>query len=513
MKTLILTILVSISICQKWTQIIFNVPPTPSPRTTVTLYQAIENKIIVYGGVGPGIVYNDLWQYDVVTSKWVGLNVSGAPSPRDSGVVQISSNNEIFILGGFVSGTAQLEAWKFNMASVTWTQLSSAPVRVGVPSVYDESQQQILILLDLAVVSYNVQSNSWQTLQLANPRPSNRNWTSVALLKRTREVFMFGGYAGNLLRKYSIDTNTWTQILKTNPWPSPRYRHCMQISSQEELVIFGGYDSVNFLADTWVFNIASSVWRRLTSLEFFRPSARMSPACQLTKNDEFIVMFGMRSAVEYLNDVWMFSLYNGTSPRQVASSVVSSVVGSQSSPASYGTSTSSDQIVSDEIVESNSQSSSSSKTNQNNKELVSTTILDSTRLIIYIVGGAVLLIVIACQRRSRKKQSEEEENSNATTTTMTNYTTTTNNSDSTLMTTSFGLSIPGYLLQKYGVNLRPVKEIARGGFGKVYVGEVLDMKGFQVGTKIVIKTLLASNQGLTQKHLDVFYQEVQSWSY
>ena len=91
---------------------------------------------------------------------------------------------------------------------------------------------------------------------------------------------------------------------------------------------------------------------------------------------------------------------------------------------------------------------------------------------------------------------------------MTSVTSTLSNmTETTLMTTSYGLSVPGYLRQEYE-DLKPIKEIASGGFGEIYLGEIQDMKGFETGMKVVMKTLRTSDKRFSKKQLDMFYQEV-----
>ena len=162
---------------------------------------------------------------------------------------------------------------------------------------YDREREQILILGSPSL-SYNLTFDQWRTLPTANPTPFPRSGASVVFVKRTREVFLFGGYTNvyfDELWKYSIDSNAWTQIQKVNPlvWPVARSGHCLEITSSGEIVMFGGYSSSNqYLSDVWLFNVTTNSWRQITPLGSSIPSGRSYPGCEIAKTDQLIVMFG-----------------------------------------------------------------------------------------------------------------------------------------------------------------------------------------------------------------------------
>ncbi len=79
-------------------------------------------------------------------------------------------------------------------------------------------------------------------------------------------------------------------------------------------------------------------------------------------------------------------------------------------------------------------------------------------------------------------------------------------SGTTYVGTEMGLSIPGYLELNYGVDYRPKKVIARGGFGTVSMADALNSRLQAYGKEVVVKEM--DQRAINDKNTALFLQEV-----
>ena len=79
-------------------------------------------------------------------------------------------------------------------------------------------------------------------------------------------------------------------------------------------------------------------------------------------------------------------------------------------------------------------------------------------------------------------------------------------SNMTIVNTNMGLSIPAYMKFACDVDVRPVRELARGAFGVVHVAEPLNLDLRRQYQQIVMKQLIKKSP--TESDLQLFFQEV-----
>ncbi len=133
---------------------------------------------------------------------------------------------------------------------------------------------------------------------------------------------LFGGSDGEALNQtWSLDPNTgaWTQL---HPPLSPHARADAMLaydSRAAALVLFGGWyetpdGSYHRLADTWVFFVTNATWvQRNPGVS---PSPRSDAAVAYDDTEGVTLIFGGFDGVNYLGDTWYYSFHSDTwSPR------------------------------------------------------------------------------------------------------------------------------------------------------------------------------------------------------
>ena len=91
----------------------------------------VNNKVQLFGGVGPDGANNQMWDYDMTTDTWE-LQSGGKTSPggrQCHAMVASDVAGKIWVLGGDddSGGAAFKDVWEFDVATKEWTQLDDLP--------------------------------------------------------------------------------------------------------------------------------------------------------------------------------------------------------------------------------------------------------------------------------------------------------------------------------------------------------------------------------------------------
>lgn len=85
--------------------------------------------------------------------------------------------------------------------------------------------------------------------------------------------------------------NIWKNIKFSGEPPCPRWGHTTTlIEEKNELFVFGGYEGVNMLQDSFYFDLEKFVWKKV-EMKGDLPSSRAGHSCTLF-NKSKIMLFG-----------------------------------------------------------------------------------------------------------------------------------------------------------------------------------------------------------------------------
>ena len=106
-----------------WTQIHDGTGTAPPARYIHSVNITGDN-LYVFGGVIPGLSYNDTWKFDLTTNTWSQLSTTGTtPSARRVSDA-IIYNNKLYIFGGINgSGTYINDLWELNLSTLEWNEI------------------------------------------------------------------------------------------------------------------------------------------------------------------------------------------------------------------------------------------------------------------------------------------------------------------------------------------------------------------------------------------------------
>jgi len=251
--------------------------PAPSPRGGHTMVYDITNEVIIlFGGTdGIGSYLGDTWVYNVGAMTWTEMSATGIPgvdkpSPRAGhGMTTRVFDENAFLFGGYDGINYFQDSWEYDYITDTWTKLSlttNPSAREGHAMVNDASNNKIILFggfdgthykQDTWIYDYSLPTPDWSQ---RNPttKPEARMGHAMAWKNFYSEIYLFGGYDGNIYRsdlwKYDHSTNTWAW--QTPPssggTPSERSEHSMIYaqSPSNDLFLFGGWDSDEYMPNT-----------------------------------------------------------------------------------------------------------------------------------------------------------------------------------------------------------------------------------------------------------------------
>jgi len=356
----------------QWTQL----APTDGPPPVRAGHTAVTdplNNMIVFAGFASGIggppMYNDVWVLSdadgsVSPSAWTQLTPAGAlpaARARHSAVYDPNTNSMTIFGGDLAVGycfAQSNDVWVLANANglggpPAWTQLTPAgalpTVREGHSAVYDGANNRMIVLggemlgcpfdpnpeiwvLDNANGAGG--TPSWTQLSpAAGAAPDARAWHSAIYDSTNNRMIIFGGYTSAgpqndvwvLANANGLGGEpTWTQLMPAAPLPPVRSNHsAVYDPSANAMTIFGGGTSTGLADDVWVLANANGLGGPPTWTQQQPTGAPPVPrylhsAVLNLSTDRMTVFGGLDTAASGLNDTWVLAL-NATTNSLVSS--------------------------------------------------------------------------------------------------------------------------------------------------------------------------------------------------
>ena len=303
----------------------------PSKRYGHTaIYDPVRDRMVVFGGTY-GNPFNDVWAFSLSGSpNWSALTPAGSPPSRRDGHTAIYDpvRDRMVVFGGSGPGIDN-DVWALSLAgNPAWSALNPAgsqpPARSDHTAIYDPVRDRMLVfggygLNDVWALSL-AGSPAWSALTPAGSPPSaRRGHTAIYDPVRDRMV-VFGGFG------LSLNNDVWALSLAGSPaWselapagspPSARYGHgAIYDPVRDRMVVFGGGGALNY-NDVWALSLAgSTAWSALAPNPN-PPSAGSDDTAIYDPVRDRMVVFGGGGSGS-LDDVWALS-WDQTTPTLLA---------------------------------------------------------------------------------------------------------------------------------------------------------------------------------------------------
>jgi hypothetical protein len=179
---------------------------------------------------------------------------------------------------------------------------------------YVPDMHSLLYFTGGLTAAYDVNERRWSDLQPRHSPPPVLGG-SLAYDPMNREVVLFGGghvaetdssgkvvgYTGTWI--YSLDTRDWRRLEGTVQ-PPPRMNTRMVCdTSNRVIVLFGGDGQSHYLADTWIFDLKTRVWRQSRSVS--GPEARAGHFAVFDPVSGWVIAGGGYNRHD-LSDMWAY---------------------------------------------------------------------------------------------------------------------------------------------------------------------------------------------------------------
>ena len=302
-----------------------------SPRAYHGLiYNTTNGRVTIFGGIGAGVDFNDLWELQGNT--WVDVTPAGTSPPARccSGMTYETANGRLVLYGGWShpGQFSYIDTWAWNGSS--WTQLPNGPTaRDSHAMVWDPNRGLSVVFGGFSADVRELAGSTW-TGPFNDVRwPPADEEHSIAYdaipANGHRRIFLYGGGAPHVWETFHFGNNNGTLTWRF-PWlfppgtvaPGGRIGHAMVYETpRDRLLLFGGRQRLNGVlgatvyADTWAFTrtpgVANAAWTPLPG----GPPVRYDHAMVYDAGRDRVVLFGGRNAAgTALGDTW---LWNGSS--------------------------------------------------------------------------------------------------------------------------------------------------------------------------------------------------------
>jgi hypothetical protein len=342
---------------------------------TSAVFDPVSNRMIIFGGInGEDDYSNDVLALTnanglggSTAGEWITLipnGAAGSPPPRAGhAAVYDATNNRMILFGGCPIGTCFNDVWVLSNANgvggtPTWQQLSPSggppSSRLFFSAFYDPSNNRMILFAGLSVDGNQSVPDVW-VLSNANGLGGTPSWAQLSPIggPPLGQIGYAAGYdsANNILIVFgglesgeTTVTNamwtlsnanglggapTWTNLIANGAAASPSKRAfstAIYEPSSNRLTLFGGSPGTSLNAffgqfnDTWVLTNANGKsgtpeWQRLSPATapppHTLPAARSGHVAVFDQQHDVMTIFGGGTAEAILRTVWVLTHADG----------------------------------------------------------------------------------------------------------------------------------------------------------------------------------------------------------
>jgi len=360
-----------------WTQLSPTGTAPTARQAHVSVYDAANDSLILFGGRNSSQYFNDTWVLTNAsgasgTPSWNQLTTSTIPVPSQRRLAIGAYNTEknmLIIFGGTDQNNAILmDLWVLSNANgleggtPTWSQLSisgSAPsVRVCMAGVYDESSDTLIFFGGLSCTTtactpydetYTIRNvttaPTWQELYPSGTPPAARAYHSAVYDATNNRMILFGGTtstanppaASGRVRDTWVLSNAngtagtpaWSQLTTAQQPPARSGHSAVFDETNNRMIIFAGAGTDNYVRnDVWILTNAGGTTPAWAEYDTGtpKPASRIhhSAVYTDTAKNRMIIFGGDTGNSTYVNDAWVLRNANGIPTTPVNSITIDS---------------------------------------------------------------------------------------------------------------------------------------------------------------------------------------------
>lgn len=309
-------------------------------RNGVAIYDPVDHRLIIFGGIGQSGLLNDTWAFNLNTLSWTQLNTVGAvPDPRlGHDAVYDPVGQQMVIWAGQQGSRFFNDTWTLNLRTLEWRNVSPSSgrpkARYGSASVYDPLERSLVQFAGFTeegrrfqdTQSFGLASQSWIDITPDGAKPGVRCLLTGALDRTSRRMVVYGGQRNGPLDDlwaYDLASHTWTELTPVSR-PAGRFFASSFVNREGHFLVFGGSTSNGNSNETWAFNLQTNQWNQLEIAA--PPSARNGLMGAYFEAEDRFIIFGGITNGGITNEVWELR-NNNITPLPLPKITNASVVG------------------------------------------------------------------------------------------------------------------------------------------------------------------------------------------
>ena len=255
----------------------------PGPVSEQAMIRDVANdRLVAFGGYRGAALTNEVWEFVYATNSWRKLTPAGTPpSPRrEAPCIYDAANNRMIIFGGAspTGVTNTTHALSLTPGAESWTQIAtSSPatpsVRTHGTLVLDAASNRAIlyggyngsVLQDVWALSLTPGSESWGTGALTTVNsPYAQSIGNAAIYDPVAQrMLVYRPYTSELYEMTLGATPTWTNLTPSGTPSFARYPAVAYDSLRHAMVLQGGLATTSTYSTAWSLDIASLTWTQL----------------------------------------------------------------------------------------------------------------------------------------------------------------------------------------------------------------------------------------------------------
>ena len=307
--------------------------PPPALWIHSTIYDANQDRLIVFGGESSKGRSNDVWILGLTGGLHWSKAVCSGPKPTARSMqsaVYDPVNDRMIVFGGYDGAYKNDVTALYLSPNPVWASVAIAGTppapRAWSSAVYDPVRRRVVLIggrdngntySDVWTLSLTSDTLTWAQLTPAGPSPGPRAATAAVYdSDRDRVVFFAGmdvaGIARNDVWALTLSgTPTWSQITPLGTPPSPRNgSSAIYDPVRQRLVIFGGGLGAPNLNETWTLNLSGTpTWTMLAPTN--QPAGRQFQTSTYDPIADRLLIYGGSNG-PILSGTWALSLSGAT---------------------------------------------------------------------------------------------------------------------------------------------------------------------------------------------------------
>jgi hypothetical protein len=317
-----------------WTELTPTGTPPSARAAGAVIYDRARERMVLFGGFDGGVL-NDGFTLSLglgADPDWAPLGESGGPPPARAipGAIYEAPQDRLVIFGGFAGAGSLNDVWALDLDTSEWTELSPTdgpPSARQFPAAVYDAPRDRMVVFGGSDGSGDVLDPLWslslgstvEWTDLGGRRPPRR-WNAATVFDPTRRImWVHGGMTWDIggpeiltdLWSLPLGSMTgWNQPTTTGTPPGMRFGHsAVYDAARDRLVFFGGKEDTlsTLLNDVWALTLSGTpAWSQLSPSGTPPVERSFHSAVYDAVNDRMVV-FGGSTGSGSLNDVWALS--------------------------------------------------------------------------------------------------------------------------------------------------------------------------------------------------------------